>query len=145
MQDYLKGVKDFINFILSNSKNISECEIRFSCVKCKNKKFHYKNVMMMYLFKIRFVEKYLYWFVYEEPYIPNKSMLQMMIGSTSNSSYTYEVVDDNNNSYRSLVMDARRINQDYLGEGSHSIHLDEEQNVDATRFLELLKGCDEPL
>jgi hypothetical protein len=99
-------VKGFINFILSNSKNISECEIRFPCVKCKNKKVHYKNVMMMHLFKIRFVEKYLCWFVYEEPYIPNKSMLQMIIGSTSSSSYTYEVVDDNNNSYKSLVMDA---------------------------------------
>jgi hypothetical protein len=27
-----------------------------------------------------------------------------MIGSTSSSSYTYEVVDDNDNSYRILVM-----------------------------------------
>jgi PAB1-binding protein PBP1 len=69
----------------------------------------------------------------------------MMIGSTSSSSYTYEVVDDNDNSYRILVMDARRMNQHYLGEGSHNIHLDEELNVDATKFLELLKGCDVPL
>jgi hypothetical protein len=33
----------------------------------------------------------------------------------------------------------------FLGQGSHNIYLDEELNVDATRFLELLKGCDEPL
>ena len=31
------------------------------------------------------------------------------------------------------------MNQHYLGEGSHNIHLDEELNVDATKFLELLK------
>jgi len=42
-------------------------------------------------------------------------------------------------------MDARRMNQHYLGEGSHNIHLDEELNVDATKLLELLKGCDVPL
>jgi hypothetical protein len=42
-------------------------------------------------------------------------------------------------------MDARRMNQDYSGESLRNIHLDEELNVDATRFLGLLKDCDEPL
>ena len=41
-QDYLEGVEGFISFILSNPKNISECQITCSCAKCKNKKFHHK-------------------------------------------------------------------------------------------------------
>jgi hypothetical protein len=34
-----------------------------------------------------------------------------MVGSTSNSSNVHEVVDDNNNSYMNIVMDAMRMNQ----------------------------------
>ena len=37
---YYKGVEGFINFILSNLKNISRGEIKCPYVKCKNKKFH---------------------------------------------------------------------------------------------------------
>jgi hypothetical protein len=50
-QDHLQGVKSFINFALSNPKNISVGKIRCSCVKCKNKKFHYKDVVMIHLLK----------------------------------------------------------------------------------------------
>jgi hypothetical protein len=32
-------------------------------------------------------------------------------------------------------MDTMRMNQDYSGEGSRNIHLDEEPNIDATRFF----------
>jgi hypothetical protein len=37
-EDYYRGVKSFINFTLSNPKNISGCKIRCLYVKCKNKK-----------------------------------------------------------------------------------------------------------
>jgi hypothetical protein len=50
----LEMVEDFINFILSNLKNINDGKIRCSCVKCKNKKFHHKDVVTMHLFKKRF-------------------------------------------------------------------------------------------
>jgi hypothetical protein len=50
-QNYLQEVKSFINFVLSNPNNISADEIICSYVKCKNKKFHYKNIMMMHLLK----------------------------------------------------------------------------------------------
>jgi hypothetical protein len=39
-EGYYKEVESFINFILSNPKNISGGEIRCLCVKFKNKKFH---------------------------------------------------------------------------------------------------------
>jgi len=67
-----------------------------------------------------------------------------MVGSTSSFNYMYEFVDDNNNSYRSIVIDAMWMNITYSSESSHNIHLDEELNVDAIRFLEFLKYYDEP-
>jgi hypothetical protein len=65
-----------------------------------------------------------------------------MVGSTSSSSNVHEVVDDNNNPYKNMVMDAMRINQDYADQCPI---IDEEFNVDATRFFKLLKESDEPL
>jgi hypothetical protein len=69
-------------------------------------------------------------------------MVERMIGSTSNSSNMHEVVDDNNNPYRSMVMNAMRMNQVYASECSI---VDEEPNINATRFFKLLKYFDEPL
>jgi hypothetical protein len=50
-KDYCKKIESFINFSLLNPKNISGDEIRWSYVKCKNKKFHQSNVMMIYFLK----------------------------------------------------------------------------------------------
>jgi len=65
-----------------------------------------------------------------------------MVGSTSSSSNVHRVIDENSNSYWNMVMDAMRINQGYVGECSI---IDEESNVDATIFFDLLKDYDEPL
>jgi len=58
------------------------------------------------------------------------------------SSNVHRVIDENSKPYRSLMMDAMRINQSYAGECSS---VDEEQNTNATRFFEFLKDFDEPL
>jgi hypothetical protein len=42
-------------------------------------------------------------------------MVERMVGSTSSSSNMHEVVDDNTNPYRNMVMDAMRITQGYVG------------------------------
>jgi hypothetical protein len=47
------------------------------------------------------MEKYLYWFAHEEPYVTYEIMIERMIGSTFSSSNVHGVVDDNNNPYRS--------------------------------------------
>jgi len=44
-----------------------------------------------------------------------------MVGSNSNSSNMYGFMDANINSYRSIVIDEMRMNQDYLDESSRSI------------------------
>jgi len=37
--DYCNGVEGFINYILSNPRNVSGDGIRYLCKRCKNKKF----------------------------------------------------------------------------------------------------------
>ena len=69
-------------------------------------------------------------------------MVERMVGSTSSVSNVHGVETDNNNPYRTMVMDAIRMNQ------SHTCHcsvIDEEPNVDVTRFLFILKDFNEPL
>jgi hypothetical protein len=117
-ENYYKEIKGFIYFVLSYKKNISGGEINCSCVECKNKKFHQTEVMVMHLLKKEFVEKYLKRFAHEEPCVPYKTILERMIDSTSSSSNIHEVLYDNSNYYRSMVMDTMRINNGYLGEGS---------------------------
>jgi hypothetical protein len=72
-------------------------------------------------------------------------MFERMVDLTSSSSNIHEFAYDNSNPYRSLVMDAMRMNQNYSCEGSRNIPLYEELNVDTTMFFELLKDFNEPL
>jgi hypothetical protein len=65
-----------------------------------------------------------------------------MVETTSSSSNVHEVVDDNSNPYRNMVMDAMRMNQGYIGQCSI---IDKETNVDMTRFFDILKDFNEPL
>ena len=39
MMDYCNGIQDFINYALSNLRNISKQGIRCPCKRCKNKSF----------------------------------------------------------------------------------------------------------
>jgi len=65
-----------------------------------------------------------------------------MVRSTSSSSNMHEVVDDNSNPYRNMIMDAMRMNQGYTSQCSI---VDEEPNADAIRFFYILKDFDELL
>jgi hypothetical protein len=85
------------------------------------------------------MKKYLCWFTHEKPYVPYETMVERMVGSTSTSSNVCEVVDDNSNPYKSIVMDLMRIDLGYVGKCSS---VDEEPNIDAIRFLELFKDFD---
>ena len=88
------------------------------------------------------MEKYFCWFSHGEPYVPYKNLVEMMVGSTFSFSNVHGVIDDNNNSYMNMVIDAMRMNQSYANECSI---IDEEPNTDATRFFDLLKDSDETL
>jgi len=57
----------------------------------------------------------MYWYAYGEPYVPHKTMVEKMIRSTSSTSNVHGVVDENSNPYRTMVMDAMRMNQGHVG------------------------------
>jgi hypothetical protein len=82
------------------------------------------------------MEKYLYWFAHEKPYVSYETMIEKMVGSTFSSGNMYGVVDDHINCYRSMVMDAMRMNRGDAGERSI---VDKEQNTDGSRFFDLFK------
>jgi hypothetical protein len=88
------------------------------------------------------MKRYLCWFAYGEPYVPYETIVERIVESTFNSSNVYEVVDDNSNPYRNMIIDAMRMNQGYVDQCPV---IDEEPNVDATRFFDLLKDSDKPL
>jgi len=53
------------------------------------------------------------WFVHREPYVPFKTMVEKMVGTTSSSNNVHDVVDDNSNPYRNMIIDMLRMNQCY--------------------------------
>jgi len=42
MMNYCNGIQDFINYALSNLRNISRGGIKCSCKRCKNKKNQFR-------------------------------------------------------------------------------------------------------
>jgi len=65
-----------------------------------------------------------------------------MVESTCSSSNVYKVVDNKSNPYKSMIMDAMRMNHGYAGECSIA---NEEPNANATMSFDLLKNSNEPL
>ena len=88
------------------------------------------------------MKKYLCWYTHEKSYVPHDTTVKMMVGSTSSSSDVHEIVDDNINPDRNIVMDAIRMNQGHVGQ--YSI-INEEPHANTTRFFDLLKDSNELL
>jgi hypothetical protein len=97
---------------------------------------------MHLLYIKRFMKEYLCWYAHEEPFVPHKTMIERMVRSTSSVSSVYRVVDDNNNPYKNMVMDAMIMNQGHTG---HYPIVDEELNANATKFFYFLKDSDKLL
>jgi hypothetical protein len=140
--NYCNGIQGFINYATSIMRNISGGGIRCPCKRCKNKKFLDPNVVTIHLLHKRFVEEYLCWYAHKESFVPHETMVERMIGSTFRASIVYGVVNENNNPYMTIVMDAMRMNQ---GHASQCTIVDEKPNADAKRFFNLLKDSNEPL
>jgi hypothetical protein len=65
-----------------------------------------------------------------------------MVELTSSASNVHEVVGDNSNLYRNMVIDAMRMNQGHAGQFPI---IDKEPNANVAIFFYLLKDFDEPL
>jgi len=59
------------------------------------------------------MEKYMCWYAHGEPFVPHETMVERIVETTYSASNVYGVVDDNSNPYRTMVMDAMRMNQGY--------------------------------
>jgi len=140
--DYYNRVQGFINFTISIPRNFTDSGIRCPCRKCKNKNFLYQDVVTMHLLTKRFMKDYLCWYAHRELFVPNESMVERVVGSTSSASNVHEDGNDNSNPYRNIVMDAMRMSE---GNVSECPIVEEEPNADAVRFFDLLKDSDELL
>jgi len=140
--DYCNKFQSFINYALTHPRNISGRGIRCSCKRCKNKKFINLDVVTIHLLQKRFMKKYLCWYANEGPYVLHYTLVERMVESTSSSNNMHGVIDDNSNLYKSIVMDAMRMNQCYVGQCPI---IDEEPNVNTATFFNLLKDYDELL
>ena len=98
----------------------------------KIKSFFYPDVVTMHLLQKGFMKDYLCWYVHEELFVRNVSMVERMVGSTSSASNVHGVTNDNNNPYKNMVMDAMRMNQ---GNASQCPLVEEEPNTDVTKFF----------
>jgi len=131
MDDYCKGVQGFINYTTSNPSNISGDGIRCPCKRCKNKKFLDLDVVTMHLLHKRSMEEYLCRNAHREPFVPHETLVEKMVRSTFSVNNMREVVNNNSNPYRTMVMDAMRMNQGHAGQCPI---IDEEPNADVTGF-----------
>ena len=69
------------------------------------------------------------WYAHRELFVPNKSIVERVVGSTSSASNVHRVVNDNSNPYKNMVRDAMRMNQSNV---SQCPIIEEEPNADAT-------------
>ena len=60
------------------------------------------------------------------------TMVERIVGSTSSTSNVYGVVDNNNNPYKTIVMDSMKMNQ---GHADQLPIINEEPNADTTKFF----------
>jgi hypothetical protein len=109
--DYCNGIEGFINYALSNPRNISGGNIRCLCKRCKNKKFSQSRCCNEVSSIKRVYEENLCWFAHVELYVPYDTIIERMVRSTYSSSNVHGVIYDNSNSYRNMVMNATKINQ----------------------------------
>ncbi|KAL9362616.1 hypothetical protein Peur_045401 [Populus x canadensis] len=96
----------------------------------------------MHLLTKGFMEDYMCWYAHGELFVPDESMEEQVVGSTSSASNMHEVENENSNPYRNMVMDATRMSEANVRECPI---VEEEPYADAARFFDLLRDSDEPL
>jgi len=141
-QDYLKKVEGLNVLLISYfiiQRILVEVKLYIHVWSITIKSFTIKMLWRCFYLKKSFLINTCVDLHTEKPYVPYQTMLEMMVNSNSSSSNIYEFVDDNSNPYRSVVMDAMRMNKNYSGESSLNILLYKEPNLYATRFFKTFK------
>jgi len=124
--DYCNGVQGFINFVTFIPRNFTGGSIKCPCRKCQNKKYLHLDVVMMHLLHKRFMKDYLCWYAHKELFVHNESMDKEWLGQLLVLAMCMEL----------------QMNQ---GNVSQCPIVEEEANVDAIMFFDMLKDSDKPL
>ena len=80
MMNYCNEIEGFINYALSNPRNISGWGIRCPCKRCKNKKFLNPDVVTMYVLQKKVHGEILILVCTWEPYVPYETMIKKKCG-----------------------------------------------------------------
>jgi len=103
-------VEGFINYTLSNLRNISGGDSRCPCKRCKNRKISQSRYCYN-TYSTKRVHGEMLVLVYTRRTICSLQYYgRNAVWSTTNSSNVHEVIDDNSNRYRSMVMNKIKMN-----------------------------------
>ena len=72
------------------------------------------------------------WYAHIKSFVPHETMVERMVVSTSSASNVHGVEIDNNNPYRTTIMDAIRMNQ---GSAGQCWIVNEKPNANVARFF----------
>ncbi|XP_056698165.1 uncharacterized protein [Spinacia oleracea] len=122
--DFLKGVGEFIEFCKEHPTCNYGDKIRCPCPLCDNRRFHDTGTVRVHFYKKGFVRNYNQWICQGESLVESSRVQP--------------------NQYRDMVIDALGNNQEHLlNEEGNSV--EEEPNVEAKKFIDLLKAAGDPL
>ena len=133
--NFKAGVKQFLDFIFSQSEFIYRDKIRCPCLRFTNLFFHNRDDITVHLYRKGFIGGYTTWDAHGESYAVQ--------ASSGNNDIP---LMDNVNSYRSMVMDALGPEFNWHAGGFDEMSFENEQpNAEAAKFYDLLNDADEPL
>ncbi|XP_021724380.1 uncharacterized protein LOC110691745 [Chenopodium quinoa] len=123
--EFVKGFDEFIQFCKDHPERSKVDEVRCLCVKCQNLQLHDSETVKVHLYIKCFVDDYHEWMCQGEgfPIIPPPQP----------------------NLYRDIIMDALGNDPPNMGGGEESHFEEEEPNLQAKKFLNLLEESERPL
>ena len=140
-KQFLDGLETFIHQADSTPLTQESGKMFCPCRKCNNSKLAYREIVWKHLLNRGFTPNYYIWFHHGEVY-GNE------VGSSSNSNFQDELVDHvhNENIYRQeeQMVDYDRVH-DMVTDALVAAEVDEEPNIDAKRFYEMLAAANQPL
>jgi len=150
--EFIQGVQEFIDFALSNPDYMSGDKIKCPCLKCDNRRFETPAEVTYHLYRKGFTKQYMQWVAQGEPIGSNPSYTGESSLRNSADSMGLPVMEETNNPYRDMIVDAIGYTGGRTEFGSNANNIDvpecnmeEEPNAEAQEFYNLLKDANTPL
>lgn len=129
-QEFYDGITIFVNFAFSQALPVTV--VRCPCVKCDNRKFQNKEVILEHLLRKGFTSDYFRWIYHGEAGTEETSLPESSHNNVSA------------NPYREMLMDA--MGENYVDNNEDFDYVnDEAPNSEAKKFYDMLRDVSEPL